>query len=107
MSSTTQYHFVPRLPIDHVRLIASNLKSGNYERGENLELAGASVGELGALTKSFAGQPVAMSTPPDTIEECMELLDSLDLDVQTQAIPPWLIPVVEIIIAEILKRIRK
>jgi len=99
------YEFKARLPIDHVRQIVSNLKSGNYERGENMELAGAAVGELGALTRSFGGQPVAMAAPPATIEECIELFKSIDGDVQTMALPPWAIPVIEFIIREILKRI--
>lgn len=91
------YPFVARVPIDHVLKLVSNLRNGDYERGDNFELVGAISGEVGALLKTgFTVGVMEASDMPSTIDECILMLSQLEgsSDVTTQAIPPWVIPVI-------------
>jgi hypothetical protein len=90
------YTFQPRFPIDHVMALVKNLRSGEFERGDNLLLVGAISGEIGALLKS--GFLISLSEDfevPSTIHGCLNALDSLSVeDPQATFDPSMLIPIV-------------
>lgn len=90
------YPFEARIPIDHVLKLVSNLRNGDFERGDNLQLGGAISGEVGALLKTgFSVGVLEADDMPSTIDECVLMLSQLEgSDVSTQAIPPWVIPVI-------------
>ncbi len=93
------YAFQARLPVDHVLQLVKNLRTAEFDRGDNLLLVGAISGEIGALLKS--GFVVTMSNEdlPSTIAGCCNALDSLESvkasDDSTAAFDPsLLIPIV-------------
>lgn len=93
------YSFEPRLPVNHVMQLVKNLRSGDFDRGDNLLLVGAISGEIGALLKS--GFVVTMSDEdlPSTIAGCCNALDSLESvkatdDSTTAFDPSLLIPII-------------
>lgn len=92
------YEFKPQLPIADVLKLVSNLRSGEFEYGDNLMLAGSILGELGALLKS--GFVIGMSDDaqtPSTISGCIQALEPLQLeqmDAQPALDPSIWIPIV-------------
>lgn len=73
------YNFQPRFPIDHVLNLVRNIRSGDYDRGDNLLLAGAITGEIGALIKSGSLIGIASELEvPATIDGCCVALDALN-----------------------------
>jgi hypothetical protein len=90
------YDFQARFPVDHVLALVKNLRSGEYERGDNLLLVGAISGEIGSLLKS--GFMITLSEDfevPSTIHGCLNALDSLSVeDPQANFDPSLLIPIV-------------
>lgn len=90
------YSFEPRLPINHVLQLVRNLRSGEYDRGDNLLLVGAISGEIGALLKSgFVISLEAEEELPSTISGCIHSLDALTTEDPTASFDPsLLIPIV-------------
>ena len=92
------YAFEPRLPVNHVLQLVKNLRTAEYDRGDNLLLVGAISGEIGALLKS--GFVISLGVEdelPSTITGCIHALDAITTedDPQTTAIDPsLLIPIV-------------
>jgi len=83
------YDFQKRIPIDHVLALVANIRSGNYDRGENLILIGAITGELGALLASGTLPIVTLdfdeTIVPATIDGCvlaLETLENVSLDAE-------------------------
>ena len=102
MELLSVYDFKPQLPISDVLKLVSNLRSGEFEYGDNLMLAGGILGELGALLKS--GFVIGMSDDgmsendlPSTISGCIQALEPLQLeqmDAQPALDPSIWIPIV-------------
>lgn len=91
------YSFEARLPVNHVMQLVKNLRSAEYDRGDNLLLVGAISGEIGALLKS--GFVISLGVEdelPSTITGCIHALDAITTeDPQATAIDPsLLIPIV-------------
>lgn len=90
------YSFEPRLPINHVLQLVKNLRSGDFDRGDNLLLVGAISGEIGALLKSGFVISLGEEELPSTITGCIHALDAITTeDPQATALDPsLLIPIV-------------
>jgi hypothetical protein len=91
------YDFQARFPVDHVLALVKNIRSGEFERGDNLLLVGAISGEIGSLLKS--GFMITLSEDfemPSTMQGCCNALDALSVeDPQANAFDPSiLIPIV-------------
>lgn len=91
------YAFEPRIPFNHVMQLVKNLRSGEFDRGDNLLLVGAISGEVGALLKS-GGLVISLSSEEDlpaTVSGCCNALDALTTEDPTAAFDPSvLIPIV-------------
>jgi len=73
------YNFQPRFPLDHVLALVRNVRSGEYDRGDNLLLIGAITGEIGALLKSGSLIGIASDVEaPATIDGCLLALEGLE-----------------------------
>lgn len=80
------YNFQPRFPVDHVLALVRNIRSGEYDRGDNLLLVGAISGEIGALLKSGSLIGIASEVEvPTTIDGCCIALDALSAGVMSDA----------------------
>jgi len=91
------YDFEARLPVNHVLSLVKNLRSGDFDRGDNLLLVGAISGEIGALLKT--GFVISLGSEdelPSTVSGCIHALDAITTeDPQATAIDPsLLIPIV-------------
>lgn len=75
------YAFEPKFPLDHVLSFYRAIKSGDYERGDLLILAGAITGEVGALLKSntiaLSGDVAALADVL-SFEACLEKVSMLE-----------------------------
>lgn len=91
------YEFQPRVPIDHALKFAANIRSGDFDRGDNLILVGAISGEIGALMKQgFSIGTLGAVEVPSTIDGCIAVLESLASRVQDESTfdpTPW-IPII-------------
>lgn len=93
------YAFEPRLPVNHVLQLVKNLRSGEFDRGDNLLLVGAISGEIGALMKTGFVVTMDEAELPATISGCCNALDALESvkanDDSTAAFDPsLLIPII-------------
>ncbi len=93
------YNFEPRIPANHVLQLVKNLRSGEFERGDNLLLVGAISGEIGALLKTGFVVTMDDTELPSTIAGCCNALDSLESmkatdDSTTAFDPSLLIPII-------------
>jgi len=90
------YSFEPRLPVNFALQLVKNLRSGDFDRGDNLLLVGAISGEIGALLKTgFVISLGAEDELPSTIDGCLLALDTLTTEDPTAAFDPsLLIPIV-------------
>lgn len=90
------YSFEPRVPINHVMQLVKNLRSAEYDRGDNLILVGAISGEIGALLKSgFVISFQVEDDLPSTISGCCYALDALTTEDPTASFDPsLLVPIV-------------
>lgn len=71
------YDFQPRLPVDHVLAAVRLIRAGNPPRGDILKLAGAAVGEVGALLAQ--GPIFSLDCEPSTdIEAAIAALESIE-----------------------------
>jgi hypothetical protein len=96
------YEFQARFPIDHALKFAANLRSGDYDRGDNLILVGAIAGEIGALMKQGMNFGVLEAVEvPSTIDGCIRAIE----DLGTQALSdnpafdptPWIPIIIKLI----------
>lgn len=92
------YEFQPRFPIDHALKLVSNIRTGDFDRGDNLLLVGAIAGEIGALLKTgFNVGLLADEEVPSTIAGCCEAFDRLAVissDSEPQFDPTPFIPII-------------
>ena len=80
------YNFQPRFPLDHVLALVRNVRSGEFDRGDNLLLVGAITGEIGALLKSGSLIGIASDAEvPSTIDGCLLALEPLEAGVLSDA----------------------
>jgi hypothetical protein len=102
------YPFIARIPADHVLQIIRNVRAGDVARGENLKLAGAAVGELGALftegfpTLAFGDEGAA--DMPKTVEECCDLLEPM---LATDGGAAQINPMIGMLIAKLIELLLK
>lgn len=107
------YDFQSRIPIDHVLSIYRNVKEGQGVTGDNLQLAGATLGEVGALVKDGLKFPVTTLenvTHDDMMSKLAELENQVtnvgDSTIQASFdITPYL-PYILMLIEWFLKRSR-
>jgi len=73
------YAFQARLPINYVLELVKNLRSAEYDRGDNLLLIGAISGEIGALLKNgpFPLMGTDEDDVPASIHGCIMALDAM------------------------------
>ena len=82
VEENSMYSFQSRFPIDHVLKLVANLRSGEFDRGDNLMLVGAITGEIGALLKSgFTVGVMSDEELPSTIDGCIAALGKLEAHV--------------------------
>jgi hypothetical protein len=70
------YDFLPRVPFDHALALVRNIRSGDFDRGDNLLLAGAITGEIGALLKSGLTISLSAEDTPATLDGCCMAFES-------------------------------
>lgn len=71
------YDFQARIPFDYAMQLAANFRAGDLKfNGDNLKLAGAIMGECGALLANGPFGMTDIQAPERTIEECIECLES-------------------------------
>jgi hypothetical protein len=78
------YAFEARLPIDHVLAAIRLVRAGDPPRGQLLKLAGAAVGEIGALLEK--GPIFSVMEDSDTeveIDAAIKELESLEFSANT------------------------
>jgi hypothetical protein len=86
------YDFEARIPVNYVLQLVKNLRSGEFDRGDNLLLVGAISGEIGALLKT--GLVISLELEddlPSTISGCCNALDALTNEDPTAAFDPSLL----------------
>lgn len=73
------YDFEARLPVNHVTQLVKNLRSGEFDYGDNLILVGAISGEIGTLLKSVPFPLMASDEDdvPASIHGCLNALDAM------------------------------
>lgn len=76
------YAFQARLPINYVLELVKNIRSAEYDRGDNLLLVGAISGEIGALLKSGPFPLMASDEDdvPASIHGCVAALDAMSVE---------------------------
>lgn len=76
------YAFQARLPINYVLQLVENVRSGEYDRGDNLLLVGAISGEIGALLKNGPFPLMASDEEdvPASIHGCIAALESMKVE---------------------------
>lgn len=96
------YEFEPRVPIDHALKLAANIRSGDYDWGDNMILVGAITGEIGALTKQgFKVGLLEAAEVPSTLDGCIRVIESLASQVQSEESTfdptPWIPVIIKLI----------
>lgn len=88
--------FEARFPIDHVIKLVQLLRSGEFRRGELLQLAAVILGEIGALLESgFVLPGVQTAADSMTEAECLDSLATLETTAQDANFDPGIwIPII-------------
>lgn len=72
------YPFQARIPLDYIKELVSEVRSGEFNLGSNLMLVGAISGEVGALlTQGFGGIGFFAQPQCNSLEECCAQLDEM------------------------------
>lgn len=72
------YPFQARIPLDHVKVLVANIRSGEFSRGDNLILVGAISGETGALLKQgFLGTAIFAESDCEDLEICCDKIEEM------------------------------
>lgn len=94
------YDFEARLPVDHVLAAIRLIRAGNPPRGQLLKLAGAAVGEVGALLEKGPIFSVMEDSEVD-IESAIAQLEALEFSAESAEPNFDITPFIPIIIAVI------